>query len=449
MSIPRRLTAVKFKYPNPGMMSLLQSCNSTPILKQMHSHLITTGQIQDNFLATKLAESFAVAARNVNYAGRIFDQIGSPDSYSWTTMIRGYCEAKNPEKAVHFYAQMRLKGVEENRFTFLFVLKACAMKPRLVEGKMVHGKVLKCGVPAKALELFKEMLLAGISPDSMTITSALSSCAQIGALDMGKWIHAYINQHKIPTDVHLGTALVDMYAKCGDIGTAVHVFCDMTSRNICTWNAILSGLSFHGHGFSALELFKEMDSVGLAPNDVTFVAVLSACSHVGAIDDGRRQFNRMEREFNIVPKIEHYGCMVDILGRGGLMDEAKELIKSMPMQPNIVILGSFLNACKIHGCLEIDSDVVSDLRNLVSEDGGAYVLLSNIFAAKSDWGSVGTVRKLIHEIVPDKKTPGCSSIELNEVVHEFFVEDRSHPKWREINDVIMGLKSLSETEDYA
>lgn len=131
------------------------------------------------------------------------------------------------------------------------------------------------------------------------------------------------------------------------------------------------------------------------------------------------------------------------------MDEAKELIKSMPMEPNIVILGSFLNACKIHGCLEIDGDVVSDLRNLVLEDGGAYVLLSNIFADKSDWGSVGMVRKLIHEIVPDTKTPGYSSIELNSVVHEFFVEDRSHPKWREIKDIIMGLKSLSETEDYA
>ena len=552
---------MKFIYSNSRILSLLQSCNLTPILKQIHAHVITTGQIQDNFLATKLVESFAVAARNVNYAHRIFYQIGSPDSYSWTTMIRGYCEAKTPEKAIHFYARMRSKGVEENRFTFLFVLKACAMKMRIVEGKMVHGKVLKlgfdcdafinnalinlyskcqdissarklfdemplnnvvtwntlitacfncgdlenarklfdempernvdswnavvagycklgqvhvartlfdemeerdlvswasmisgyvrCGVAPKALKLFKEMLLAGISPDNMTITTALSACAQIGALDMGKWIHANINQHKIPIDVHLGTALVDMYAKCGDISIAMHLFFDMPSRNICTWNAVLSGLSVHGHGFSALELFKEMESLGLAPNDVTFVAVLSACSHVGAIDEGRRQFDRMEREFSIVPKIEHYGCMVDILSRGGLIDEAKELIKSMPMEPNIVILGSFLSACKIHGFLEIDSDVVSDLRNLVSEDGGAYVLLSNIFAARSDWGSVGTVRKLIREIFPDKKTPGYSSIELNSVVHEFLVEDRSHPKWREINDILTGLKSVSEIEDYA
>ncbi|XP_021742557.1 pentatricopeptide repeat-containing protein At4g18840-like [Chenopodium quinoa] len=548
------------KYPNSKLLSTLQSCNSTQKLKQIHAHFIITAQIKDTFLATKLVETFAVSARNIVYAHQIFNQINSPNSYSWTTLIRGYCEAKNPEKAVQNYRLMRSNGVEENRFTFVFVLKAYAMKLCQIEGKRIHGMVLKlgfdcdafinnalinlyskcedfrsarklfdempvnnvvnwntlitacfscgdlenarklfdempernveswnaviagycklgqadvartlfdemeekdlvswasmisgyiqCGFAAKALELYKEMHFVGIKPDSVTITTALSACAQMGALDMGKWIHSHIIRHKLTTDVHLGTALVDMYAKCGGIDVAMQLFCDMTYRNICTWNALLSGLSDHGYGLSALELFREMKSYGVAPNDVTFVAVLSACSHVGAIDEGKEQFNRMQREFNITPKIEHYGCMVDILGRGGLVKEAKELIKSMPMKPNIVIWGAFLNACRIHGYMDIDDDIVSVLCQLASEDGGAYVLLSNIFVAKSDWNLVEGLRKKIRESISEKKTPGCSSIEVNSTVHEFFVEDRLHPKWVEINDVIMGLKHHSQTEDH-
>ncbi|KAL2941019.1 hypothetical protein RDABS01_029369 [Bienertia sinuspersici] len=528
---------------------------------QIHSHLIITGQIKDTFLATKLVESIAVSARNVIYAHQIFHQIESPNSYSWTTIIRGYCDAKKPEKAIQIYRVMRSKGVEENRFTFLFVLKAYAMKLRHTEGKLIHVKVLKmgfdcdafinnallnlyskcqdirsarklfdempvsnvvncntlisacfnsgdlenarklfdempdrnvdswnaviagycklghadvartlfdemeqrdlvswasmisgyiqCGFTAKALELFKEMQILGIKPDIMTITSALSACAQIGALDMGKWIHAHVIRHKLATDIHLGTALVDMYAKCGSIGVAMQLFRSMEYKNVCTWNAVLSGLSNHGHGLSALELFREMENLGVVPNDATFVAVLSACSHVGAIEEGRRQLNRMEPEFKLTPKIEHYGCMVDILGRGGLVKEAKDLIRNMPMKPNIVILGAFLNACRIHGYMDVDDDnLMRHLCHLTSEDGGACVLLSNIFAANSEWGSVEGLRKKIKESIPEKKTAGCSSIEVNSVVHEFFVEDRLHPKWVEINDVIMGLKHHSQSEDH-
>ncbi|KMT14214.1 hypothetical protein BVRB_4g075760 [Beta vulgaris subsp. vulgaris] len=556
----RQITAIKFKYSNSTILSILQSCNSTQILKQIHAHVITTGQIKDTFLATKVVESFIVSARNVVYAHQIFNQIDSPNSYSWTTIIRGYCEAKNPEKAIQIYHAMRSDGVEENRFTFLFVLKAYSMKLCYVEGKMVHGMVLKlgfdydafinnalinlyskcqdfwsarnlfdempvnnvvnwntlitlcfscgdlenarklfdempernteswnamiagycklgqvdvarilfdemeerdlvswssmisgylqCGMAGKALELFKEMQFVGIKPDSMTITSALTACAQMGALDMGKWIHAYTIRHKLAADVHLGTALVDMYAKCGSIDIGMQLFRDMDNKNRCTWNAMLSGLSDHGHGLTALELFREMESVGVAPDDATLVAVLSACSHAGAIDEGRRQFNRMQRDFNIAPKIEHYGCMVDILGRGGLVKEAKELIRSMPMKPNIVILGAFLNACRIHGYMDIDGDLVNQLCHVASDYGGAYVLLSNIYAAKSDWDSVAGLRKKIRENKSEKKTPGCSSIEVNSMVHEFFVGDRSHPKWMEINEVILGLKHHSEPEDH-
>ncbi|GAB4855583.1 hypothetical protein Ancab_024206 [Ancistrocladus abbreviatus] len=560
MSLSRQLTAITFKYSTSSILSTPELCNSTVKIKQIHSHLIITGRIRDTFIATKLVELCAISAGDIDYACRIFEQIENPNSYSWTTMMRGFSDARNPEKVIQFYGEMRSKGVEPNRFTFLFVLKAYAFKRCHFDGRIVHGKVLKMGVdsdlficnglihvyskcedissalklfdemPSKsmvnyntlvtacfncgdvengrglfdkmpernveswnaviagycklghvdiakslfdmmgqrdlvswasmlsgyvhsgrtveALELFKGMQFIGIRPDGVTLTSVLSACAQIGALDMGKWIHAYVNENNLRNDIHLGTSLVDMYAKCGSIDIAMQLFDAMCEKNICTWNAILLGLSFHGHGHAALELFKQMEYLGLVPNDITFVAVLSACSHVGATDEGQKQFKRMVKEFNIMPKIEHYGCMVDILGRRGLIEEAKELIKIMPMEPNIVIWGSLLNACKIHGYTEIDRDIEVHLHSLASQDGGSHVLLSNIYAAKNDWSSVENLRKMIRAHGFEKKTPGCSSIEVNSVVQEFFSEDRSNSNWIQMNEVIERLRTHLESEGY-
>ncbi|XP_034707147.1 pentatricopeptide repeat-containing protein At1g08070, chloroplastic-like [Vitis riparia] len=560
----RQITTVtaKFKSKNSNYktLSALQSCKSTEDLKKIHAQLIITGQIKNTFIATKTVESYAVSARNIDYAFWVFVGINYPDSYSWTTMIRGFVEAKNPEKALEFYGLMRQRGVELNKFTFLFVLKAYGLRPSYQEGRIVHGKLvkvgfcydvftrnalihmyLKCGsitdahllfdempnhnvvtwntmitgcfgcgdteracrlfgempernvgswnavvggysklghvdiarslfdlMPerdvvswgsmisayvqngraAEALELFKEMMLAGVSADSIIITSILSACAQIGALDMGRWIHAYMKRSKLRNDVFLDTALVDMYAKCGCIDTAFGVFNTMPRKNLCSWNAMLSGLAIHGHGFAALELFKQMESTGVGPNDITFVAVLSACSHIGSVEEGWKKFNQMNKEFNITPKVEHYGCMVDILCRQGLINEAKEIIRTMPMEPNVVIWGALLNACKVHGYTNVGEDVVGYIQKLVSEDGGCYVLLSNIFAAKSQWNEVEKTRKMMKQMGVEKKIPGYSSIELDSVVHDFFAEDRLHSKWREVSAVIERLNTHLEVKGY-
>ena len=560
----RQITTVTTKFKSKSSyhqtLSALRSCKSTEDLKKIHAQLIITGQIKDTLTATKMVESYAVSARNIDYAFWVFVGIDSPDSYSWTTMIRGFLEAKNPEKALEFYGFMRQRGVESNKFTFLFVLKAYGLRPSYQGGRIVHGKLAKVGFcsdvfirnalihmylksgsigdahllfdetpntnvvtwntmivgcfgcgdtdrarrlfdempernigswnaivrgysmfghvdiarslfdlmperdlvswgsmisayvqngrAAEALELFKEMMLAGVSPDSIIITSILSACAQMGALEMGKWIHAYMKTNKLRNDIFLDTALVDMYAKCGCIDTAFEVFNSMPQKNLCSWNTILSGLAIHGHGFAALELFKKMESAGVGPNDITFVAVLSACSHIGSVEEGWKKFNQMDKEFNITPKVEHYGCMVDILCRQGLISEAKELIRTMPMVPNVVIWGALLNACKVHGYTDIGEDVVGSIRKLVSEDGGCLVLLSNIFAAKNQWSEVEKMRKMMKEMGIEKKIPGYSSIELDNVIHEFFAEDRLNAKWSEISAVIERLNTHLEVEGY-
>lgn len=467
-----------------------------------------------------------------------------------------------PEKVIEFYTRMRLAGVEENRFTFIFVLKAYASRRCSFEGRLLHGKVLKMGFdcdvyvnnamihfyakcedvgsarklfsempvnslvnwntlvsaclncgdiengrklfdempernteswnvvisgycklghfdtarslfdtmgeserdlvswatmiggyvqsrqPHEALKLFKAMQFSGFKPDNVTITCALSACAQIGALDMGKWIHSYVNKNKLRKDVHLDTALVDMYAKCGSIDIAMKFFSEIPNKNLCTWNAMLSGLAIHGHGMKALELFRQMESIyGILPNDVTFVAVLAACSHIGATSKGKRLFERMQKEYNIVPKIEHYGCMVDLLGRGGLINEAKELIRNMPMEPNAVIWSSLLNACRIYEYMDTDEDMTGIFSNLVTGDGGTNVLFSNICAARSDWDAMESARK-ISRGPGAKKIPGCSAIEVDCVIDEFFVEDRSHSQWMQIKEIVERLQNQSEVEGY-
>ncbi|KNA18439.1 hypothetical protein SOVF_070850 [Spinacia oleracea] len=408
-----------------ALLNLYSKCEDFRSARKLFDEMPVKNVVNWNTLITA-----CFSCGDFENARNLFDEMPERNVESWNAVIAGYCKLGQPDVARTLFDEMKKRD-------------------SVSWGSMISGYI-QCGLAPKALELFKGMQCLGIKPDGMTITSAISACAQLGALYMGKWIHSYIIRHKLKTDVHLGTALVDMYAKCGSIDVAMQLFRNMTYRNICTWNAMLSGLSDHGHGLLAMELFREMENSGVAPNDATFVAVLSACSHVGAIEEGRKQFNRMQREqLKITPKIEHYGCMVDILGRGGLVKEAKELIRSMPMKPNIVIWGAFLNACRIHGYMDIDDDLVTHLCQLASEDGGAYVLLSNIFAANSDWNSVEGLRKKIRENVSEKKTPGCSSIEVNSVVHEFFVEDRLHPKSVEINDVIMGLKHHSQAEDYA
>ncbi|KAF8387832.1 hypothetical protein HHK36_026493 [Tetracentron sinense] len=529
--------------------------------KQIHAQIVRTNQIIDILVATKMVEFCAVSMRNIDYAYRVFNNIDRPNAYAWTTMIRGFVEIRNPEKATEFYSLMRKLGVEPNKFTFVFVLKAYSLKPSYQEGRVVHGKVVKLGmhldeflrnglihmyskcgnigsahclfieVPSNnvvnwntmvtacfacgdtergrrlfdemtdrnveswntvisgyskwgkvdvarslfdvmperdlvswsgmissyvhsrratdALDLFKQMQVSGVRPDSVTMVSILSACSQIGALDMGRWIHTYVGKNNLKYDVFLGTSLVDMYAKCGCIDIALQVFNCMPQRNICSWNAMLCGLAMHGHGAEALAVFKQMESAHVGANDVTFVGVLCACCHIGSVDEGHRQFNRMCNEFNISPKVEHYGCMVDILGRAGLIDEAKKLIKNMSVEPNVVVWGAFLSACKIHGDTNIGEDMVRHLQKLATGDGGCYVLLSNIYAAENRWDEVSKMRKMMRRMGVEKKNPGCSSIEVESVVHEFLVGDKLHPYWREIYEVTNRIHCHLEVEGYA
>ncbi|KAF9605727.1 hypothetical protein IFM89_018123 [Coptis chinensis] len=426
--------------------------------KVVHGKVFKFGYYFDSFVRNGLMNFYSKCG-DVKLAYRVFEELRSENVVNWNTMVGGFMSCGEIEKGRKLFDEMPERNVE----SWNVVISGYCKSGFVDVGRLLFDRMSKRDLfswsamisgyvqsrrGSEGIELFKEMQNDGIRPDGVILSSVLSACGQIGALDMGRWIYAYAGRNKVKYDVFLGTSLVDMYAKCGCIDEALRVFDSMVNKNVCTWNAIICGLAMHGYGGKVLELYKQMESANVAPNDVTFVGVLCACCHIGLVDEGRRQFNRMKKEFGIIPKIEHYGCMVDILGRTGLIHEAKDLIRSMPMDPNIVVLGAFLSACKLHGFTTVGDDVMRHLQNLAPEDGGCYVLLSNIYADVNQWDKVVEMRKMMKGMRVEKKIPGCSFIEVNSVVHEFLVDDKLHPNWRELCVIIDRLSTHLEFEGY-
>lgn len=262
----------------------------------------------------------------------------------------------------------------------------------------------------EALVLFDQMIQTGVEPCDATLASVLSACARSGGLDLGKQIHLYIKEKGIEMGVILGTALVDMYAKNGAISIALELFREMPERNTATWNAMICGLAHHGHANDAIELFWELDKAAVQASDITFVGVLSACCHAGLLEVGRKIFDSMKKDYGIEPKVEHYGCMVDLLGRSGKLVEAEELIKGMKWRADIVVLGALLTACKNYGNIEIAERVVQEIIKLEPDNHGVYVVLSNMYAEVGKWQDVVRLRKVMKD-GGLKKIPGWSCVD--------------------------------------
>ncbi|KAM7527591.1 hypothetical protein LguiB_031001 [Lonicera macranthoides] len=350
---------------------------------------------------------------NIDSAQLMFDQNPVKDVVSWNAMMDGYCKSGQLMSAEELFTRM---GAAKNFVTW---------------NTMIAGYV-HCREFGRALNVFQQMQAERVKPTEVTMVSLLSACAHLGALDMGGWIHAYIKRNRYKIDVVLGNALIDMYCKCGSIEAALDVFHGLHVKNIFCWNSIIVGLGMHGYGKEAIDMFISMVKEGIKPDGVTFVGLLCACSHSGMITTGRRYFSQMHNIYGIEPGIEHYGCMVDLLGRSGHLEEALELIGTMRMKPNSMVWGSLLRACQMHKDTKVGEQVTERLLDLDPCDGGNYVFLSNLYASLNRWKDVDTCRKLMVE-TGVTKTPGCSSIEVDNIVHEFVAGDTSHPQFSQIN----------------
>ena len=249
------------------------------------------------------------------------------------------------------------------------------------------------------------MKLANEKPNSVTLVSLLSACTHLFNICAGKSIHSYILRNQIELDVALGTVLFEMYSKCGHIEKALQIFKSMPEKNLQSWTIMISALADHGRHKDAIFLFTQMEISGLRPDSLSFSVILSACSHTGLVSDGRKFFDQMVRLYNIKPTVEHYGCMVDLLGRAGLIKEAYGLIMNMPIEPNAVIMRSFLGACKENGLLlNLDDKLLSKLE---PELGANYVVIANLFSLAGSWKYANDLRVAMKQ-KGLKKIPGCS-----------------------------------------
>ncbi|GAB2273351.1 hypothetical protein Dimus_008149 [Dionaea muscipula] len=349
-------------------------------------------------------------------AREFFDEMDWKDVFSWTIMIDGYAKGGKLSLARSLFDEAPVKNI--------------VCWNAMIAGYSQNNR------PNEAIRLFRDMVGVGLVPIEATLVCVLSACAQSGSLDMGRWIHHYYaHQSLIKSSIVLSNALIDMYAKCGCIYTAESLFNEMPERDLVSWNSMIVGFADHGHESKALMLFENMKDLGINPDGITFIGVLSACSHGGLVTKGRSYFSDMEKIFGLEPKVEHYACMIDLLGRAGLIAEAYELIEKMPMEPDEAAWGALLNACRMHGNAELGKLAAFKLIDIDPGDSGSYALLANLCAAKKLWSDVISVRSMMKE-KGIKKTPGHSSIEVEGELHEFSVADKSHPRYKDVYRVL-------------
>ncbi|XP_047947424.1 pentatricopeptide repeat-containing protein At4g30700 [Salvia hispanica] len=318
-------------------------------------------------------------------------------------------------------------------------------KPLASWNAMISGYAQN-GATEKAIPLFQEMQELDIRPNPVTITTILSACAQLGALGLGKWLHRLIKKESLLPSIYISTALIDMYMKCGSIEEARRLFDAMDERNAVTWNAMISGYGLHGEGKEALRLYREMQEAGVPPTGVTHLSVLYACSHSGLVEEGERVFHSMIHVHGFEPKSEHYACMVDILGRGGQLEEAVEFItKKMHFAPGPAQWGALLGACMVHKDTKLARLASARLFELDPGNIGYHVLLSNIHSTNSNFSEAASTRQVVRR---KGKTPGCTLIEVKGRAHVFTSGDRSHPQSGEIYAALEQVMGKMKDEGY-
>ncbi|KAL5981004.1 hypothetical protein ACLOJK_028924 [Asimina triloba] len=464
--------------------SALQRCTSLSHMKQLQAHMISSGIFQTYpSTRTKLLELCALSSPdNIDYASALFHHIHRPLTNDWNALIRGLAQSHQPKRAVLCYLSMtRLScTARPDALTCSFALKACAAVMALPEGKQLHAHLVrfgfqadvrlqttfvdlyaKCGEldaawqvfdemslrdvatwnalviglaqgsrPRDALDLFCRMQIEGAGPNEVTVIGALSACSQLGALKDGEAVHSFVREEGLDTNLRVCNALIDMYSKCGSVNRALGVFDSMTNRSLVTWNTTIMGLAMHGRGHQAVELFSQIRPSGVSPDGVTYLAALFACNHAGLVDEGLHLFDEMA-VWGVAPNIKHYGCIVDLLGRSGRLEEAYRVITSMPIPADVVLWQSLLGACKTYSKVELAERASQQLSMMGSKSDGDYVLMSNVYAAQQRWDDVGRVREAMKND-DVKKVPGFSFIETNGVIHKFVNGDQGHPDWKEI-----------------
>ncbi|KAK1414325.1 hypothetical protein QVD17_30069 [Tagetes erecta] len=392
--------------PNEFTFScLLKGCR-LEFGKLVHCHVIKHGFDRNMHVRTGLVDVYSRCGDLVS-ARQLFDEMPERSVVTLTSMITGYAQHGDLESARELFDEMTERD------------SVC--------WNVMIGAYAKYRKPTDALTLFRKMMSVKMKPDEVTLVAVLSACGQIGALESGRWIHSYMHNNGIRMNVHLGTALIDMYSKCGSLKDAQLVFNKLKNKDVVAYNAMITAYAMHGYSQEALVVFSNMCRMHTTrPTDVSFVGILNACAHSGLVSIGKGIFLSMKVKHNIEPSIEHYGCMVNLLGRAGYLKQAYRLVKTMNINPDPVIWGTLLDSCTLHRNVVLAEEIVKFLVDNNLANSGTYILLSNLYAATSDWVGVGRMRTMMKDHGVHKE-PGCSSIEVNNKVHEFVAGDMKHP----------------------
>ncbi|XP_059307764.1 pentatricopeptide repeat-containing protein At5g04780, mitochondrial [Lycium ferocissimum] len=488
----------------PYLHHIVQECakEKTPMNgKSAHGQMIKSGFATDTLTTNMLINMYAKCGF-VDLAHKVFDEMPQRSLVSWNTLMGSYIKNGDGEEALRLFVRMQREGTQFNGFTVSGVLCACAAKFAVLESKQLHAFALKvslelnvyvstalldvyakCGLMKDAFwvfnsmperndvtwssmvagyvqnELYEEAIMffhrlqkSGIEHNQFTLSSIISACAAMADLLEGNEVHGIVWKTGFGANVYVASSLVDLYARCGSIDDAYIVFSNAEVKNDVIWNSMISGLARNARSLEAMTLFEKMQFAGFYPSELTYVSVLSACGHMGLVDKGRMYFDKMKKEHNLSPNVYHYSCMVDILGRKGLVEEAKDLIENMPFAATPSMWGSVLASCRVHGNVEVAEIAAKHLFELEPNNAGNHVLLSNIYASKRRWGDVASTRKLLKDSEA-KKERGKSWIQIKDKVHTFMVGERYHPSIMEVyprlDELLVGMEKLGykgETE---
>ncbi|KAK9092498.1 hypothetical protein Syun_027409 [Stephania yunnanensis] len=386
------------------------------LVPQLHGNAVCLGLNSSVFVGSALIGGYTGMGCRRSDLRQVFDEILSRDVTSWNSLISGYMSIGVVEEACRMFGRMP----ERNVVSWTCLVRGYIQNKKMDDARRSFDKMPEKNVVSwtvmisgyerngrfeEALELFVLMLNSGVQPNEFTLSSVASACAGSSSLVFGKQIHSSILKTGVPADVLLLSSLVDMYAKCGDITAAESVFETIPEKSLPSWNSIIGGYAKHGYGAKTLEQFERMKRHGIKPDNITFVHVLTACAHGGLVEKGEAHFESMVSKFGIQPEKEHFACMVDLYGRAGELEKAKNLIKRIPFEPDVVVWGALLGACGLHSNLEFGLFAAEEMYKLEQGHPAAYSLLSKIHGDKGEWARVIELRKIM-EIETKKQKAG-------------------------------------------
>ncbi|OMP08700.1 hypothetical protein COLO4_06195 [Corchorus olitorius] len=432
----RKMYSMGIKMDEFTYTSIISCCTHAGLFqlgKQVHGYVLRT--------EGKPTPEFSLPVNNalvtlywkcdkVDWAREVFNNMPVRDIVSWNAILSGYVNAGRINEGRSFFMEMP----EKNHLTWNVMISGLAQN----------------GFGEEGLKLFNQMKSEGFEPCDYAFAGAITSSSILGSLENGRQLHAQVVHVGFDSSLSVGNALITMYARCGVVEAANALFLTMPCVDSVSWNAMIAALGQHGHGLQALELFEKMLKEDLLPDRITFLTVLSACSHAGLVKEGQYYFNSMHRLYGITPGEDHYARLVDLLSRAGKFSEAKDVITSMPFEPGAQVWEALLAGCRTHGNIDFGVQAAERLIELMPQHDGSYVILSNMYATAGRWDDMAKTRKLMRDRGV-RKDPGRSWVEVENKVHVFLVDDTAHPEvqavYSYLSQLVQEMKKLGYVPD--